>query len=197
VKIGIDVDGVLIDFEEHFRYRAEMYDFVELNKNEIIDKSIFWVQDKYNWNEEEANYFMKKYCIELTKNSNIMPGVKEVLELLKKEDENNEFVIISARGMEGDILCDIAKEKLNNENIKFDKYYFKIKNKLEICQKEHIDIMIDDNPNTCETISNAGIKTLYFRSVYGKKLEENDFLIEVNNWGEIYRCIKSMYNTKK
>lgn len=191
MRIGIDVDGVLIDFEEHFRYRAEMYDFVELNKKGVKDKSIFWVQDKYDWSNEEADNFMKKYCVELTEDSNIMPGVKEVLSYL--EEEKHELVIISARGMEGNILCDIAREKFEKENLKFEKYYWKIQDKLEVCKKENIDIMIDDNPKTCKKISSNGIMTLYYRNIYGEDLEEHEFLKEVNNWGEIYRFIKTRY----
>ena len=36
-------------------------------------------------------------------------------------------------------------------------------------------------------ISKANIKTLYFRDTRLKKLKENDFVHEVNNWGDIYR----------
>ena len=38
MNIGIDVDGVLIDFEERFRYKAEVFDYIERNNNEIKNK---------------------------------------------------------------------------------------------------------------------------------------------------------------
>lgn len=190
MRIGIDVDGVLIDFEDHFRYKAEMYDLLELNKQGAKDKNIFWIQDKYDWTKEEANNFMQKYCVELTNNSNIIAGAGEVVNFLEKE--NHHLVIISARGLEGDLLCDLAKEKLDKAEINFQKYHWKIKNKLEVCQKENIEIMIDDNPKTCKMLSNAGIMTLYFRNIYGEEIEESKFLKEVNNWGEIYRFIRTI-----
>ena len=31
MQIGIDVDGVLLDFEKELRTRAELYDLLELN----------------------------------------------------------------------------------------------------------------------------------------------------------------------
>lgn len=34
------------------------------------------------------------------------------------------------------------------------------------------------------------VKTLYFRDTNLMKLEENQYIKEVNNWGEIYRYIK-------
>ena len=79
---------------------------------------------------------------------------------------------------------------LKENNIEFDKYYFKIKNKLEICQKENVDIMIDDNYEIIKEIADNKIKTLYFRDTNLKRLDENEYIREVNNWGEIYRIIK-------
>ena len=39
MNIGIDVDGVLIDFEERFRYKAEIFDYLEKKNNEVKDKA--------------------------------------------------------------------------------------------------------------------------------------------------------------
>lgn len=58
--------------------------------------------------------------------------------------------------------------------------------------KEEIDLMIDDDYKIIEKLSNNNIKTLYFRDTGLKKLEENEYIKEVNNWGDIYRYIKSL-----
>ena len=47
MNIGIDVDGVLIDFEERFRYKAEMFDFLERNNVEIKDKNSYVIDDAH------------------------------------------------------------------------------------------------------------------------------------------------------
>ena len=39
------------------------------------------------------------------------------------------------------------------------------------------------------------VKTLYFRDTNLMKLEENEYIKEVNNWGEIYRHIKEISKT--
>ena len=49
--------------------------------------------------------------------------------------------------------------------------------------------MIDDKPTTCQTMAENQIKTLYFRGIRGWNLEENEYLKEVSNWGEVYRYI--------
>lgn len=187
MNIGIDVDGVLIDFEERFRYKAETYDYLERKNNIIKDIDSYIIEERYNWNENDWQMFADKYLIELTKDSNIIPGAKEIINMLKSD--GHKLFIISARGTEHEDMITIIKEKFKKENIVFDKYYWKIMNKLDVIKKEKIDIMIDDNPNTCQKISDNNIKTMYFRNIYGRKLEENKYLKEVKNWGEVYRYI--------
>ena len=52
--------------------------------------------------------------------------------------------------------------------------------------------MIDDSYDVCKKLSENRIKTIYFRDKEMKKLEQNEYLKEVSNWGEIYRYIKVM-----
>ena len=85
-----------------------------------------------------------------------------------------------------------VSEILDENNIKFDKYYWKVEDKLQVCQNENIDIMIDDDWRIIKKLSDNKIKTLYFRDTNLMKLKENNYIKEVNNWGEIYRHIKCM-----
>ena len=73
--------------------------------------------------------------------------------------------------------------------MRFDKYYWGVEDKLEICKAENVDIMIDDYYKVCKQTSENKIKTLYFREYPNYELEENEYLKEVHNWGEIYRYI--------
>ena len=57
--------------------------------------------------------------------------------------------------------------------------------------------MIDDRATICKAISDNRIRALYFRDVNREKLEENEFLKEVNNWGEIYRYIYNLNMEEK
>ena len=115
MKIGIDLDGVVIDSETTFRTYEEIFDINILKGNNLIDRQEPKFQYRYNWN---------------------------------------------------------------------------IDNKLEICKKENVDIMIDDDWRIIKNLSENGINTLYLRDTNLKKLDENEYLKEVNNWGDIYRYIK-------
>ena len=126
----------------------------------------------------------------VSKESPIMAGFIGVYNLLKKE--NIEFVVITARGGFIKEMKDDAERLLNENNIKFDKYYWMQDDKLEICKKENVDLMIDDDYKIIKKLSDNGIKTLYFRDTGLKKLDETDYITEVNNWGDIYRYIKEL-----
>lgn len=87
-------------------------------------------------------------------------------------------------------MKDDAIRVLKENNIEFDKYYWKIDDKLAICQKENVDIMIDDDWKIVKKLSENKIKTLYFRDTNLVELEEGKYIKEVNNWGDIYRYIR-------
>lgn len=189
MKIGIDIDGVILDYERVLKTYGDLYDFIELKKGGIINRNEHYLRNRYDWTEEERMNFVNKYFLKLSKQTSLIPGAKDVIKMLQKEE--NEFIIISARGGMIEEMKDIAIEKFNEENLSFNKYYWKQDDKLEIAQKEQIDFMIDDSYDVCKRLSTNGIKTIYFRDKEMKKLEQNEYLKEVSNWGEIYRIIKN------
>lgn len=191
MKIGIDLDGVVIDSEKLFRTYAELYDINYLNKDSLINKEAKKIQERYNWSEEEFLDFAKKYFVKISKESNIMPGFKKVYELLKPY---NEFIVITARGNLIPGMIDDGKRILSENDIVFDKYYWSSVNKEDVCIEENIDIMIDDDASIIKKCADKNIKTLYFRDTGLKKLEENKFITEINNWGEAYKILRKTKN---
>ena len=123
-----------------------------------------------------------------------MPGFKEVYRLLKKE--GHEFIVITARGKNVNELKDESLKLFKKNDIEFDKYYWCVNDKLEICKKENIELVIEDNYKYIEKLLDNKIKVLYFRDVNIKKLEESEYLKEVNNWGDIYRYFKELKNNE-
>lgn len=189
MKIGIDIDGVILDYERVLKAYGDLYDFIELKKDGIINRNEHYLRNRYNWTEEERMNFVNKYFLKLSKQTHLIPGAKDVINMLQKD--GNEFIIISARGGMIEEMKDVAIEKFSEENLSFNKYYWHQDDKLEIAQKEQIDFMIDDSYDVCKKLSSNRIKTIYFRDKEMKKLEQNEYLKEVSNWGEIYRIIKN------
>lgn len=161
MKIGIDIDGVVLDFERLVRTYAELYDVIELNGNGLMAKDENCFQKRYNWNEIELTRFKNKYFVSLSKESKLMPGVKDAIKLLRRD--GHELIIISARGIDYNEMKYVAEEILKKENLIFDKYYWKQVDKVNVALLEKIDIMIDDSYEICKKMSDKKIKTLYFR----------------------------------
>ena len=190
MKIGIDLDGVVIDSETTFRTYEEIFDIDILKGNHLINKEEPKFQARYNWTNEQEKEFIEKYFLIVSKESNLMSGFIGIYNLLK--EQGHEFVVITARGGFVKEMKDDAIRLLKENNIKFDKYYWNVDDKLEICKNEKVDIMIDDDWKIIKRLADNEVKTLYFRDTNLMKLEENKYIKEVNNWGEIYRYIKEM-----
>jgi len=190
MKIGIDLDGVVIDSETTFRTYEEIFDINTLRGNNLIDREEPKFQARYNWTEEQEKEFIEKYFLKVSKESNLMSGFIAVYNLLR--EQGHEFVVITARGGHVKEMKDDAIRLLDENNIKFDKYYWHVKDKLEVCKNENVDIMIDDDWRIIKNLADNGVKTLYFRDTNLKRLEENEYIKEVNNWGDIYRVIKEL-----
>ena len=190
MKIGIDLVGVVIDSETTFRTYEEIFDIDVLKGNHLINKEEPKFQARYNWTNEQEKEFIEKYFLIVSKESNLMSGFIGIYKLLK--EQGHEFVVITARGGFVKEMKDDAIRLLEENNIKFDKYYWNVDDKLEICKNEKVDIMIDDDWKIIKRLADNEVKTLYFRDTNLMKMEENQYIKEVNNWGEIYRYIKEM-----
>jgi uncharacterized HAD superfamily protein len=190
MKIGIDIDGVILDYERILKTYGDLYDFIELKKDGIVNRNEHYLRNRYNWTEEERMDFVNRYFLELSKITPLVPGAKTIINMLKKE--GNELIIISARGGMIEEMKDVALEKFEEENLTFNKYYWKQEDKLKVAKRENIDVMIDDSYDVCKKLSSNGIRTIYFRDKEMKLLEQNEYLKEVSNWGEIYRYIKNL-----
>lgn len=188
MKIGIDLDGVVIDSEKGLKTYAEIFDCDVLTGNHLANKEEWSVQDRYDWTEEQKKEFIENYLLENSKESHLMAGFKKAYSLLKPE---HEFVAITARGGFVKEMKEDAIRILQENDIEFDKYYWRVDDKLEICQKEKVDLMIDDNWRIVKKLAENKIKTLYFRDMNLVKLQENEYIKEVGYWGEVYRYLKN------
>ena len=190
MRIGLDLDGVVIDSETTFRTYEEIFAIDDLNYRKIINFEEPKYQGRYKWSKEEQDKFNQKYLLKAARESNLMPGFLAIYNKFK--ELGFEMIVITARGVFIEEMKDDAIRLLKENNIIFDKYYWNVQDKLEICQKENIDVMIDDDYKIIQQLSDSKIQTLYFRDTNLKKLKETDYIHEVNNWGDVYRFFKEL-----
>ena len=189
MKIGIDLDGVVFDTEKEFRVYSELYDMLELKQNSKRNNHALNFQERFDWTEEEIKNFLKKYHEKIIIEANYIPGSQIILRKLK--EEKNELILITARGGLNKAMIPITKERLKKEKMDiFDKCYWGVENKAEVCMAENIDIMIDDFNKNCERIANEKIKVIYLKDAPSYELEDSKYIKTLYNWGEIYRYIK-------
>ena len=186
MKIGVDLDGVVFDSEKEFRVLSELYDMLELKQNSKIDNREIMFEKRFAWSKEQSDKFFEENIEDIIRTANVMPGAKMVLQMLK--NEGNELVVVTARGIENPEIIEVSNNAIKKNGLDlFDKYIYGACNKADVCKEEKIDIMIDDSTENCKKISNAGVKTMYFKDAASFELPESKYLKTVYNWGEIYR----------
>ncbi len=182
-KIALDLDGVVFDSENLYRVYTEVYDTDIKKGNNIVDNTKRIFQKRYNWMEDEFKDFYVKYAPTVLANANIMTGAEIVIpKLLEKFD----VIIVTSRS---DEEIKYAIEKFNKVNLSNVKIYNNEHKKIEKYLKENVDYIIDDDEDICINASNYNIHALYFKNNASLKLEENEYIKNVNNWGEIYKYI--------
>lgn len=187
MNIGIDIDGVILDFQDRIRNYSEWYDLEIFKKKGPKKKDEIKVWKRYDWNKEEVQKFINETFIKVARDSKVIPFAQEIISELKK---SNKIIIITTRGdFAGKTMIEIAKKQLKGANIKYDKIYWNTPNKVDVCKAEKIDYMIDDYADICEELCKNKIKTIYFRAKDNRILPEGEYLKEVSNWAEIYRYI--------
>jgi len=190
MRIGIDLDGVVFDSETTFRTYEEIFDITILKSNNLVNRKEPKYQQRYNWTKEQEKEFVDRYYMRISKESGLMSGFKAVYSLLR-DNANIELFVITARGLTLPEMKDDAQRVLDENNIKFDKYFWSVKDKVDICKKEKIDLMIDDDWRIIKAMAKNNIKSLYFRDTNLRKLKKSKIITEVNNWGDVYRYIIS------
>lgn len=188
MRIGIDIDGVILDYMNIVRAYAELYDFEELKKDGVINREGMKVKNRYDWTKEELDVFAKRYFVSLTKKTPFNPLAIDIIKRLKSE--GHKLYIITNRGIVNEESIEIVMDMFKEKGLVFDDYFWKVTDKVAVCLENNIDIMIDDSTEIIETMINNGIYGLYFREKGSRILPDNKLLFDVDNWGEIYRYIK-------
>ena len=179
MTIGIDLDDTLINTSK----TANKYLKEFINDESIID---FHKLSKKNYNK-----FLKKYLYNIQRESSIKDNAVDTINYLK--DNNFKIVIITARGSRKFLKSKkITEDFLKTNNIIYDKIVYNQNHKYKACQKEKIDLFIDDKEWVLDEIKNTGIKTLKF--LLNNEASKHN---TVKNWQEVKEYIINMFGEVK
>ncbi len=193
MRIGIDIDGVLIDVGQfEIDYCSK---FFIVDKDRHLENSFEYGSYKiFNATLEEDNELWRKAIYEYVKEP-ARRFASEAIALLKKQ--GHEIFIITNRASGLD-YCDITKEEmkkivvnwLKKYKIYYDELIFSSGTKLDSLIDKHIDVMIEDTPKNILAQSKF-CKVLCYDARYNKDVE-NENVIRIYSWYDIYDKIKNM-----
>ena len=197
MRIGIDIDGVLTDFEK-WQLEVGSKFFIKYSKN-IVEPNGYDSDTVFNVTKEMDSEFWHDYLYDYAKNEPARKFAGEVIDKLK--NKGYEIYIITARYLTnrndvlGDEMRNIVINWLKENNINYDKIIFSPEDKLEICKENNISIMIDDRVENINDISKI-IPVVCFNAAYNKMCSGKN-IFRAYTWYDVYYQITNIINNEE
>jgi len=188
LNICIDIDGTI----------TEPYYWLDIS-NKYFNKNVkpediiaYNIEDVLGITEEEYMKFYEKYKVRIHTEEKLRKGAKEVLNELNKY---HNIYFVTAREKSLEVL---TKSYLINHSIKFiDLYVLGCHYKVDKAKELNCDIFIEDNPTNALELSEAGFKVILLDTNYNKHIKENENIIRIENWDEVYNIVKEISSTEE
>lgn len=199
MRIGIDIDGCINNQHDFVISYSTKYICENKLPYNITNFEGENTEEILKWKEEIAHDFWEKYRQNLVK-ENIRPFCSEVIN--KLYDEENEIFIITSR-YNGDSWWDsksrynvenITINALKEQNIKYTNIIFS-QDKLETVKKYDIQIMLEDNINNIEKISDL-VPVFIMNNTYNTNIK-NKNSIRVYSWYDFYNKFHKFNSNNK
>ena len=197
MRIGIDIDGVLTDFEK-WQLDVGSKFFLKYNKNIVVPDG-YDSDVVFNVTKEMDSEFWNEYLYDYAQNEPARKFSNEVIDKLRRK--GYEIYIITSRyltGKNNDLgkeMRKIVKDWLKNNKINYDKIIFSPEDKLEICKENNIDIMIEDKVENINNISKI-IPVICFNAGYNKMCSGKN-IFRAYTWYDVYYQITNIINNEK
>ena len=197
MRIGIDIDGVLTDFEK-WQLEVGSKFFVKYNKN-IVNPDGYDSDTVFNVTKEMDSEFWHDYLYDYAKNEPARKFAGEVIDKLK--DKGYEIYIITARYLTnrnddlGKEMRNIVIEWLKENGINYDQIIFSPEDKFEICKENNISIMIEDKVENINNISKI-IPVVCFNAAYNKECNGKN-IFRAYTWYDVYYQIINIINNEE
>ena len=190
MKIGIDIDNVISNFNEELIKEYLMHD-KELRNTGIINENAKYIRNgMFDWTDDEEKTFYKENIERIAKNLKVIKGAKEYIEKLH-EDEHLIYIITGRDNGEYLEPYKMTKQWLDANNIYYDNLIltdtYDKHAKAEKCLENNIDIMIDDSVSICSDCIENGITTILMDTPYNRYSN----IQRVKSWKEFYRYVSN------
>ena len=192
MNIGIDIDDTICNtYETTIPYLKNYMEnklgiHFKMDLSSMVD--YYNLASRFNITREEDMAFWYDYFVKIAEEVKPKENAVEVIRKLKEEGHN--IYLVTARFTVPEIdIKGLTKQWLVNNGIVFDKLIINSHNKLEIAQRENIDLFFDDSIRNCSMLSEGNIETYMYSTEYNE-IFKSDKVKRVSSWDEFYRCIK-------
>ena len=187
MKIGIDIDNVISNFNEEL-LKAYIEHDKELRNTGIINKNAPYIRNNmFDWSEQEENEFYKSNIERIAINLKPIEGASKYIKKLKK-DGHIIYIISGRDNGEYPNPYKMTENWLKKYDIVYDELFlvdaYNSHSKTEICLENNVEIMIDDSKRMCKDITEHGIKAILMDTLYNRDTNEFE---RVHSWEEIYK----------
>ena len=190
MRIGVDIDGVLNDFEKF------MDDIAITHNYSVVNAYGNNFDSRFGISLDEANLLWDKVRYDYLINYPPRVNCKEVISNLIID---NEIILVSNRGyginsnVTSEYIFELTKKWLEINQIKYTSLFFIEGSKKPLIMKEKIDIFIDDSANVVNDLKGI-LPVICVSASYNKHLGADT--IRANNWNEVNQIINTYYKAK-
>ncbi len=192
MRIGLDMDNVITDFDKLLEVEMKKLDKSLRNRGVIDENARHVTRGKYDLTNEEIEDYLCKYMEEFASRLEVRDGAKYYMDKLL--DDGHELIILTNRpDRHYKNAYGTTIKWLNKNSINYTKLVItKDTNKTKECKEENVDIMFDDNVGNCIKLKNGGVNVCIMGTSYNKNRTEG--LPIVMDWKELYNKINAMQN---
>lgn len=184
MKIGLDIDNVITDFDRDILKEFLLEDKSKRNAGIVNPKATHIVRGMFDWSQEEVDEFfannMERIALNLKPRRNCKKYIDRLLE------EGNEIYLISHRAYPHykepfeTTLKWLEKNKINYTKL----ILSSTPDKTPECREYKIDVMVDDRVNQCHKMTSQGINCIVMKTRY--KVGDLQGLSLATSWDNLY-----------
>lgn len=186
MRIGIDVDNTITDTLPILKRYCKKYNDDIIKRNLQMNEKGFAVDNLYEWTEEEKMDFINNIYPKVFEDVKAKENASTIIKKLK--EKGNTIYIITARTKIKEPYK-VTQQMLDKYNIVYDEIIVQ-KDKKQFCIDNNIDILIDDEPQNINFVSEI-IPVIAFEYIYNEECNGKN-IIKVQTWDEIYNIINNL-----
>lgn len=181
MKIVVDLDQTLLDCT------SKIYQI----SNRFLSGRY---KKKLNFNVIDPNEKPKKFLrISSMQNADNYFEVENSVEVIKNWfNEGDEIILLSSRPNFSSLNATIL-DWLGRFEMPYHRLIVHCSNKTLFCQKENVDVLIDNTYNVCKHAAKHNVNVIFYNPYTDRDIEE---ATTVKSWNEIAECVNNLKQNK-